>query len=28
MIKTLNIDDLMTIKGINAKIAKLIKEKL
>jgi excinuclease ABC subunit C len=28
MIKTLNIDDLMTVKGINAKIAKLIKEKL
>ena len=28
MIKTLNIDDLMTVKGINAKIAKLINEKL
>jgi excinuclease ABC subunit C len=28
MIKTLNIDDLMTVKGINARIAKLIKEKL
>ena len=28
MIKTLNVDDLMTVKGINAKIAKLIKEKL
>jgi excinuclease ABC subunit C len=28
MIKTINIDDLMTVKGINAKIAKLIKEKL
>jgi excinuclease ABC subunit C len=27
-IKTVNIDDLMTVKGINAKIAKLIKEKL
>ena len=28
MIKTVNIDDLMTVKGINARIAKLIKEKL
>jgi excinuclease ABC subunit C len=28
MIRTLNIDDLMTVKGINAKIAKQIKEKL
>jgi len=28
MIKTVNVDDLMTVKGINAKIAKLIKEKL
>ena len=28
VIKTINIDDLMTVKGINAKIAKLIKEKL
>ena len=28
MIKTVNIDDLMTVKGINVKIAKLIKEKL
>jgi excinuclease ABC subunit C len=28
MIKTLNIDDLMTVKGINVKIAKLIIEKL
>jgi excinuclease ABC subunit C len=28
MVKTLNIDDLMTVKGINVKIAKLIKEKL
>ncbi|MDC3244795.1 excinuclease ABC subunit UvrC [Gammaproteobacteria bacterium] len=28
IIKTANIDDLMTVKGINAKIAKLIKEKL
>ena len=27
-IKSANIDDLMTVKGINAKIAKLIKEKL
>jgi excinuclease ABC subunit C len=28
MIKTVNVDDLMTVKGINAKIAKLIKEKI
>ena len=28
MIKTVNVDDLMTVKGINAKIAKVIKEKL
>jgi excinuclease ABC subunit C len=28
MIKTVNIDDLMTVKGINVKIASLIKEKL
>jgi excinuclease ABC subunit C len=28
IIKTVNIDDLMTVKGINAKMAKLIKEKL
>ena len=28
MIKTVNVDDLMTVKGINAKIARLIKEKL
>ena len=28
MIKTVNIDDLMTVKGINVKIANLIKEKL
>jgi excinuclease ABC subunit C len=28
IIKTVNVDDLMTVKGINAKIAKLIKEKL
>jgi excinuclease ABC subunit C len=28
MIKTVNVDDLMTVKGINAKIAQLIKEKL
>jgi excinuclease ABC subunit C len=28
MIKKLNIDDLMTVKGINVKIAKLIQEKL
>ena len=27
-IKSANIEDLMTVKGINAKIAKLIKEKL
>ena len=27
-IRALNIDDLMTVKGINVKIAKLIKEKL
>jgi excinuclease ABC subunit C len=27
-IKSANVDDLMTVKGINAKIAKLIKEKL
>ena len=28
MMRTVNIDDLMTVKGINAKIAKQIKEKL
>jgi len=27
-IKSANIEDLMTVKGINAKIAQLIKEKL
>ena len=27
-IKSANIEDLMTVEGINAKIAKLIKEKL
>ncbi|MDC0420440.1 hypothetical protein OAM40_00650 [Gammaproteobacteria bacterium] len=27
-IRTVNIEDLMTVKGINAKIAKQIKEKL
>ena len=28
MIRTVNVEDLMTVKGINAKIAMLIKEKL
>jgi Holliday junction resolvasome RuvABC DNA-binding subunit len=28
MIRTVNVADLMTVKGINAKIAKQIKEKL